>query len=295
VLFYRENKNANTGMLDVGKSRAEIEALAANFKTKTELACTPIEINKVPAEWIIPPKASEDSVMLYLHGGSYNSGSINSHRSLVANLANSAKARALIIDYRLAPEYPFPAAVEDTIAAYRWLLENQYTPDQIVVAGDSCGGGLVLSLLINLRDANEQMPAAAVCLSPWTDLTCTGESWETNANKDIMLDPGAALESALLYLGDSDPRTPLASPLYADLKDLPPILIQVGSDEVILSDSVLFAKKARAAKVEIRLEVWEEMQHEWHFAANFLPEGRQAIDRIGEFIKQHTKLKNNTN
>jgi len=282
--------NPPTGVLDVEKARAETEALASNFKTKVELVCTPVEINKVPAEWIVTPKASEDSVILYLHGGSYNSGSINSYRSLVANIADSAEARALIIDYRLAPENPFPAAVEDAIAAYRWLLENQFNPDQIVVAGDSCGGGLALSLLISLREANEPLPTAAVCLSPWTDLTCTGESWKTNAGNDIMLDPGAILESARLYLGELDPKTPLASPLFADLRHLPPILIQVGSDEFILSDSTRFAEEAQAAGVDVSLEVWEGMQHEWHFAANILPEGRQAIDRIGQFIRNQIGL-----
>lgn len=283
--------NPHKGVLDVKKTRAETESLAANFKTKVEYSHTPIEINKVPAEWIRIPKGSEDSVILYLHGGSYNSGSINSHRSLVANIAASANIQVLIVDYRLAPENPFPAAVEDTIAAYRWLVENNFSPSRIVVAGDSCGGGLALSLLISLRDANEQLPAAAVCLSPWTDLTCTGETWKTNDKSDLMLDPGAILESAHLYLGKTDPRTPLASPLYADFNGLPPILIQVGSDECILSDSTRFAEEAKATGIDVTLEVWEGMQHEWHFAASILPEGRQAIDRIGKFIRNQVGLK----
>lgn len=276
--------NPPPGFLDVEKARAETEALAANFKTKIALTCTPVDVNKVPAEWITTPETSAERVILYLHGGSYNSGSIESHRSLTANIANAARARALIIDYRLAPEYPFPAAVDDAISAYRWLLENQFSPKHIIVAGDSCGGGLALSLLISLRDADEPLPAAVVCLSPWTDLTCTGESWATNIKNDIMLDPGALLHSAQVYLGGSDPRTPLASPLFADLKDLPPILIQVGSEELILSDATRFAEQARGAGVEVTLEVWDGMQHEWHFAANILPEGRQAIERIGQFI-----------
>ena len=277
-----------TGVLDVEKARLETEDLAAKFRTKIEFTSTPVNINTVPGEWVSPPGAMTGRVILYFHGGSYNSGSINSHRDLVANIANSANARALIIDYRLAPENPFPAAVEDALAAYQWLLSNGNRPDQIIVAGDSCGGGLALSLLVSLRDASEPLPAAAVCLSPWTDLTCTGESWGTNARADIMLDPGGIKESARVYLDGADPRTPLASPLFADLKDLPPTLIQVGSDELILSDSTRFAEQAQAAGVDVTLEVWDGMQHEWHFVANYLPESRQAIDRIGEFIKNHT-------
>lgn len=279
--------NPPTGVLDVEKARVEMEAMAANFKTRLKLTCTPVDANKVPAEWIAAPGTLAEGVILYFHGGSYNSGSIASHRSLVANIANAAKIRALAVDYRLAPEYPFPAAVEDAVTAFRWLLENQFRPDHILIAGDSAGGGLALSLLISLRDAGEPLPAAAVCLSPWTDLTCTGESWVTNAKNDIILDPGSLRKSAQLYLGESDPRAPLASPLYADLKGLPPLLIQAGSDELLLSDATCFAEHAQAAEVDVNLEVWEGMQHEWQFAADLIPEGKQAINRIGQFIKNH--------
>jgi acetyl esterase/lipase len=272
-------------VLDVEKERAETEALAANFKTKIELICTPVNANEVPAEWITTAAAPADRVILYLHGGSYNSGSIASHRSLAANIVHAAKTRALIIGYRLAPEYRFPAAVEDARVAYQWLLENRFSSDHIIVAGDSCGGGLALSLLISLRDEEQPLPAAAVCLSPWTNLACTGESWETNLKKDIMIDPGVLRKSAQLYLGESDPRTPFASPLYADLKGLPPILIQVGSEELLLSDATCFAEQAQAAGIKVTLQVWKGMQHEWHFAANILPEGRQAIEQIGQFIE----------
>jgi acetyl esterase/lipase len=277
--------NPPTGTLDVKKERAESEALAANFRTKFEPTGIPVNANEVPAEWITTPTTSANRVILFLHGGGYNSGSILSHRSLAANIAHAAKTRALIIDYRLAPEYLFPAAVEDAKAAYRWLLENQFRPEHIIIAGDSAGGGLALALLLSLRDEAQPLPAAAVCLSPWTNLTCTGESWETNRKKDIMLDPGALRESAELYLGESDPRTPLASPHYADLKGLPPILIQVGSDELLLSDATCFAEQAQAAGTNVTLQVWKGMQHEWHFAANILPEGRGAIEQIGQFIE----------
>lgn len=275
--------------MDVEKERSETEALAGYFKTKIEFESTQTKVNHIPAAWITTPGASRERVILFFHGGGYNSGSIKSHRPLAANIGNASKARVLLVDYRLAPEHLFPAAVEDAESAYGWLLSNEISPDQIIVAGDSAGGGLAISLLIRLRDAGESLPAAAVCLSPWMDLTCSGESWRTNTGKDLMLDPGAIMESARLYLGETDPRTPLASPLYADLSGLPPILIQVGSDEFLLSDSTNFTEQAQAAGVKLTLEVWEGMQHEWHFAARMIPEGRQAIGRIGEFILSHTK------
>ena len=285
VFRFRSFLKPPTGKFDIEKNRQELEALAASFKTKVKFESTSVIANGVPAEWIIPPKESGEKVILYLHGGAYNSGSIASHRSIVANIANAARGRALILDYRLAPEDPFPAAVEDALAGYRWLLDHQIPADHIIVAGDSCGGGLALSLLVSLRDADEALPAAAVCISPWTDLTCSGESWHTNAKKDIMLEPVSLKHSAKLYLGDTDPRDPLASPLYADMKGLPPIFIQVGSDELILSDATGVAEKAQVSGVDVTLQVLDGMQHEWHFAANLLPEGKRAIKDIGQFIQ----------
>lgn len=274
-----------TGVLDVTRERAETETLATNFKTKLPLTCTPVEVNMVPGEWVATPETSTESVILYFHGGSYNSGSLASHRSLVAEIAHAAKGRLLHIAYRLAPEHPFPAAVEDAATSYRWLLEHGFRPGQIIVAGDSAGGGLALALLVSLRDSGDPLPAGAVCLSPWTDLTCTGASWKTNAKKELLIDPGSLQASAQVYLGGADPRTPLASPLFADLIGLPPILIQVGSDELLLSDAQGFAERAKAAGVEVTLEVWGGMQHEWQFGTNYLPESREAVQHIGQYIQ----------
>lgn len=279
--------NPPAGSLDVQKQRLDTEALARAFKTRVDATFTPVDANGIPAEWVHPPQAPEDRAMLYFHGGSYNCGSIASHRSLVTNIAHAARIRALIVDYRLAPEHPFPAAVADALTTYRWLLDNGFQPDRLIIAGDSCGGGLSLALLIRLQEEALPLPAAAVCLSPWTDLTCSGESWHTNARKDVMLDPYPLRDSARLYLGEVDPHTPLASPLYADLRGLPPLLIQAGSDELLLSDATSFAERAREAGVEVTLEIWQGMQHEWHFAADLLPEGRQAIQKIGEFVQKH--------
>jgi acetyl esterase/lipase len=276
--------SGQSGRLDVAKDRDDLDAMGRMFKPLSSVECSPIMINGVPAEWIIPSHMLGQRVVLYLHGGSFNSGSIVSHRSLAANIAAAGKSHALLIDYRLAPDHPFPAALEDALTAYQWLVDNAYAPNQIAVVGDSAGGTLVISLLVQLRDQGKPLPALGVCLSPATDLTLSGESWTSNAKKDLMLDSREIHTSVELYLSGTDPRSPLASPLYADLHGLSPLLIQVGSDEVLLSDSTQLAEKAKATGVDVTLEVWEGMQHVWQFAASFLPEGKRAIARIGEFM-----------
>jgi monoterpene epsilon-lactone hydrolase len=276
--------------LDVAKDRADGESFAKVFKLLGKVDITHVDADGVPAAWIVPAGLVTERVILYAHGGSYNSGSITSHIPLTGNIALAAKARLLAIDYRLAPEHPFPAALDDALSAYRWLLAQNIASKQIVVAGDSAGGGLVLALILSLHEAGMPLPTSAVCLSPWTDLTCSGESWTRNTKADFMLKLIPTLQSAEIYLGDVDPRTPLASPLFGDLHNLPPILLQVGSEEIILSDSTQFAEKAQSAGVDVTLEVWKGMQHEWQYAASWLPEGRQAIARIGEFVAEKCPL-----
>jgi epsilon-lactone hydrolase len=273
-----------SGELDVEKDRRDIEAMAGMFKTLTPVQYSPIVANDVPAESIAPVNVLAERTVLYLHGGAFIAGSPASHRSLAANIASAGNARALLIDYRLAPEHPFPSAVQDTLAAYEWLSDSRVPANHIAIAGDSAGGALTLALLVQLRDQGMPLPALAVCLSPITDLTMSDQSWTANARKDFMLDPKKIRASIKLYLQGTDPRTPLASPWYADLRGLPPLLIQVGSDECLLSDATRLTEKARDAGVPVTLEVWDHMQHEWQFAASFLPEGKQAITSIGEFM-----------
>jgi epsilon-lactone hydrolase len=274
-----------SGELNVKKDRRELEAMAKWFKPLTPIECTPIVANNVPAEWITPQGISTERVILYIHGGSFNSGSINSHRPLAANIALACKARALIIDYRLAPEHPFPSPLEDSLAAYEWLLAAGIPAEHIAVMEDSAGGTLTLALLILLRDQRKSLPALAVCLSPATDFSMWGESWTLNKRKDFMLDQRNIRSSMKIYLRDADRRSPLVSPLYADLHSLPPILIQVGSDEVLLSDATRFTEKAKEAGVLVKLEVWKGMQHVWQYTASFLPEARCAIRNMGVFAK----------
>jgi acetyl esterase/lipase len=275
-----------------GSEKPSLEKIRSGMEKVSErvakdVSCEPVEAAGVKAEWIVPPGA-EERVILYLHGGGYVMGSINTHRAMVARIARAAHARALALDYSLAPERPFPAAINDTTAAYKWLLERGYKPNQVVLAGDSAGGGLVLAALLALRDSGTSLPACAIAISPWTDMEGTGESMKTKADKDPMVanDTGL-LNMARLYLGGADARNPLASPLYADFRGLPPLLIQVGEAETLLDDSTRVAERAKAAGVKVDLEVWDEMIHVWHVFAKLLPEGQQAIDRIGQYVLEH--------
>jgi epsilon-lactone hydrolase len=207
---------------------------------------------------------------------------------MIARISRAAQAKALALDYRLAPEHPFPAAVEDATAAYRWLLAQGYKPGKIVISGDSAGGGLVLATLLALRDAQTPLPAAAVPISAWSDMEGTGASMKTRASKDPMVANGSLLDMAKVYVGNADRRNPLASPLHGDYRGLPPMLMQVGDAEILLDDSTRVAEKAKAAGVKVDLEVWPEMVHVWHVYAKILPEGQQAIDRIGRYVIEHT-------
>jgi monoterpene epsilon-lactone hydrolase len=274
--------------LSIEDQRAAFDALASQFPLAEDVRRDPVDAAGVPAEWITTPEALHERGIYYLHGGGYTLGSINTHREIISRLSRAARARALAIDYRLAPEHPFPAAVEDSTAAYRWLLAIGVDPARLVIAGDSAGGGLAVATLVALRDAGDPLPAAAVCLSPWVDLEGLGESMTTRAEVDPMVQREELLQHVKAYLGDAHPRTPLAAPLYADLRGLPPLLIQVGTAETLLDDSTRLAERAKAAGVDVVLEPWDDMIHVWQFCAAILPEGQQAIDRIGEFIRKHT-------
>jgi len=274
--------------LSIEEQRAQMEVSLTQFQLPTDVRCEPVNAGGVPAEWVTTPGAVAERVICYLHGGGYVIGSINTHRELASRLSRAASARVLILDYRLAPENPFPAAVDDSTAAYRWLLSIGVDPARLVIAGESAGGGLTVATFVALRDAGESLPAAGICLSPWVDLACLGESIVTKADIDPVANKESMLMLAKTYLGDTDPCTPLASPLYAELTGLPPLLIQVGTAECLFDDAMRLADNARAAGVDVTLEPWDDMIHMWHMFAAILPEGQQAIDRIGEFIRQHT-------
>ena len=247
---------------------------------------TPDEVNGVPVEWLTPSKISTDAVILYLHGGGWTLGWKNNHRTLVAFICQAASSRALAVDYRLAPENPFPAALADCLSVYHWLINHGTRPDQIVFAGDSAGANLALTTIMSLRDNNDPLPAAVVCISPMTDLTGSGETFYSN--KDALLTPLFALTMASLYYSDHDPQSPLISPHFGDLSGFPKLLIQVGEDEILLNDSTRLAEKAKNNSVDTKLTIWPGMWHVWHTFVPFLPEAQQAIDEIGSFIRENT-------
>jgi acetyl esterase/lipase len=276
-----QNPNAS-----IEKRRAGMERISEHVAS--DVTCEPVNAGGVPAEWIVAPGAVQDRVILYLHGGGYVIGSINTHRAMIARIARASNARALAIDYRLAPEHPFPAAVDDATAAYKWLLAEGYKPGKIVIAGDSAGGGLTLAALVALRDSGVPMPAGAVPISPWTDLEGTGESVRSRAAKDPMVTQSNLAESAKQYYGARDPKDPLVSPLHANFRGLPPMLIHVGDAEILLDDATRVAERAKLAGVKVELEVWDDMIHVWHVFAKLLPEGQQAIDKIGKFVIART-------
>ena len=272
----------------ITEMRAGMEAMAGAAVIPADVKREQVNAAGVPAEWVVAENVDPDRVILYLHGGGYVIGSINTHRELGSRLSRAAAARVLLIDYRLAPEHPHPAAVDDAVAAYRWLLSLGVNPSRLAIAGDSAGGGLTVATLVAVRDAGLPMPATGVCLSPWVDLEGIGESMTTKAAADPMVQRDGLLKMAAAYLAGQNPRTPLASPLYADLSGLPPLLIQVGTAETLLDDSTRLAERARKSGVHVTLEPWEDMIHVWQAFASLLPEGRQAIDRIGEFIRKNS-------
>lgn len=267
--------------------RAQFDDMASAVATDVDIK--PINANGVPCELHMPPGADADRIIMYVHGGGYVIGSLTSHRAMVAELARAANCRALAVDYRLAPENVYPAAVDDAIAAYNWLCSSGYAPGKIVIAGDSAGGGLTVGTLVGLKDQGFPLPAAGVCISPWIDLEATGESYQTRKDIDPMVTYDLIKPMGETYVGaGGDIRAPSACPLHADLGGLPPLLIQVGSAEVLYSDSESLANKARAAGVDATLEEWPDMVHVWHLFFQNLGEGREAIKRIGEFVREKT-------
>jgi monoterpene epsilon-lactone hydrolase len=271
------------GVRDYRRARAILRP--DRYNVPASIRVTPAQLGGVPGEWVEAPK-SRGIVLLYLHGGGYFGCSAETHRPITAGFALQGFC-VYAPDYRLAPENRFPAAVEDAIAVYRALLNAGHEPHQIVVSGESAGGGLVLSLMLALRSAGVPLPASAAVFSPWTDLAATGDSIRANSNRCSMFIGTDIAPSARYYLGDTDPRNPLASPLYADLSGLPPLLIHVGQDEVLRDDSTRLAEHACAAGVHVELKIWPVVPHAWQLAAHMIPEGRASLREAGDFLRAH--------
>jgi monoterpene epsilon-lactone hydrolase len=278
---------ANPRPPELSERRRRLDALGGQYPLPADVRVEAADANGVPAEWTSTSEVDPTRVILFLHGGGYTTGSLTSHRHMVAQAGREARARTLALNYRLAPEHPFPAAVEDAVAGYRFLLLQGYAPNHIAVAGDSAGGGLTVALLVSLRDAGLPLPACAWCSSPWVDLEGIGDSMKAKADADPMVQRPYLMELAAAYLNGADPRAPLAAPLYADLRGLPPILIQVGSAETLLDDAIRLAGAAGAADVRVRLEVWPDMIHVWQLFYQQVAAGRRALAEVGLFIRSN--------
>ncbi|MDZ4857646.1 MAG: alpha/beta hydrolase [Candidatus Hydrogenedentes bacterium] len=277
---------------------ATLDQIRSRFEQMTPLLGPPPEsvsisssrVADIPAERFEPRGSPADRVMLYFHGGGYCIGSLNTHRTFCGLLAMAANVQVLSVAYRLAPEHAFPAAVDDAVATYRALTAEGYAPEKIVIGGDSAGGGLALASLVALRDAGDPLPAACVCLSPWTDLAMTGASVDSVAASDPMLSPWQLDTFARRYLNGAEARNPLASPLYANFTGFPPLLIHVGGAEILRDDSIRLAERARSAGVDVTLYLAPDMIHVWHFYAPILPEGRDALTKVGQFVRSRFEV-----
>ena len=288
IAMFRAGKAETQAFTTVEEFRVWYEQFTAQFELPEDAVFEQVGAGGVSAEWISTPGVAEDRVVMYLHGGGYMIGSMRTHRSPLSYLSRVSDARVLGLNYRLAPEHPFPAAVEDSVAAYRWLLAEGVSPRRIAIGGDSCGGGLTIATLVALKYFGDPLPAAGISHSGWTDLAHTGDTFETNAEEDPLIDKEMLEGMAAAYLGDRSRTTPLASPYYADLQGLPPLLVQVGTAEVLLDDSLRLADRAKEAGVDVTLEVWDDMPHVWQAFASFLPEAREALDHCGQFVQKHT-------
>ena len=273
--------------MTIDEMRRSMESLTKLASLPSKIKVEKVSFNGISAEWICAKEAHEDRVILYLHGGGYNIGSPNTHRELAAHISMTSGAKVLLPDYRLAPEHPFPSALEDATSAYRWLLDTGLTGRNISIAGDSAGGALSIATSISLRDTGEPSPASIACISPWTDLEMSGNSIKTHAKIDPLLNLQLLKIMASNYIGDNDPCSPLISPIYADLRGISPLLIHVGSDEMLLDDSTRIAEKAKNAEVDVTLKIYDQMWHAWHLNVRLMPEAKNAIEELGSFIRKH--------
>ena len=284
----RQNPYSEDKSIEQLREETEISAsripLPENTKTEKILA------DNVNAEWISCGNVDTDKIFMFIHGGGYYRGSIASTRATVARISAQANIKCLSVDYRLAPEHPFPAAIDDIYTVYNWLLKQGFNPQNIIVSGQSAGGGLCLALLLKIKDNKGSQPKGAVAISPWTDLSQSGKTMETNADVDPVISKKYLDRMAGLYLKDTSFSLPLASPLFGDLSGLPSILVQVGTAETMLDDSRRFVEKAKKAKVDIHIEIWKDMFHGWHGNAHILKDAEKAIHNIGNFCR---KLFNN--
>jgi epsilon-lactone hydrolase len=271
----------------VKKYRMLLEVSSKAFKIDKTIKCLPFKIDNIEAEKITPEDVSSDKTILFLHGGGYIAGSINSHRDIASRIAKQSKAEVVIIHYRLAPEHPHPAGIEDALTAYKWMLSQNLLPDKIALVGDSAGGGLTLALLHRIKTNKLPMPSAAVLMSPWTDLENKNNSILEREDRDPMFTKDMLDQTAALYAGDQGANLASISPINNDMTDFCPMLIHVGENEILLDDSIILAKKAEKAGVKVSIEIYDEMFHVFQYFARYLSIARDSIEKIGKFIQQN--------
>jgi epsilon-lactone hydrolase len=269
----------------IGEARQRLKVFYLRFRSKLDITVEPVFIGHVPAFWISAPGASKDRTVLFFHGGGFMVGSTEDHLDLCGKLSHSAECRVLSVDYRLAPEHVFPAALDDCIASYLWLIETGATPSQIITVGISAGGNLILSMFMKLRAMGIPLPKAAVCISPAVDMTSREDTFEKNIAKDWISKEDFELLRRI-YLRKHDPKDPLVSPTHGDLRDFPPLFIQAGTHETLFDDISTFVGKAKEMSVDITFDAWEGMFHCWQIFSLMLPEGQRAIDNVGTFIRK---------
>lgn len=270
---------------DIGKMRKRLDTFGRLLMRAFGVRLERTTVAGLYAEWLRPRRAPSDTVLLFLHGGAYILGSCRSHRQMVSHIARAGNINALVPEYRLSPEHKFPAAIEDCVAVYRDLLASGIRPENIVIGGDSAGGGLTVATLLSLRDAGDPLPAAAVLLSPYLDVTASGESATTRAARDPWFKAEDMAFVVRNYCDADEVRNPLVSPVFANVEGLPPVLIQVGDDEILLSDSTRFADKLQAVGGTVDIEIWPEMWHVFQLFIGKMPEARQAINKIGSYLR----------
>ncbi|MHA1723762.1 MAG: alpha/beta hydrolase [Promethearchaeota archaeon] len=276
-------------ILELARFISDYTAMENNKKLPQDIKYMRVNANGIPAEWVLNPNVSEDGILFFLFGGGYIMGNLETRRTLPAIIGRAAKIRCLNIQYRLAPEYPFPAAIEDSIHAYKWLLSTGINSKKIIICGASAGGGLSVATLLKIRELSLPMPAGAILLSPWVDLSCKGKSIKKNAIYEPEL-ATTVRALASVYLNGANKKNPFASPIYADLSGLPPLLIQVGEIEVLHDECMTLAEKAKMAGIDVTLEVWEGMTHVFQNFGDELPESKRAIENIKKFIYNVLKI-----
>lgn len=274
---------------DLATTRAGFETAYSSMPVADGVSFAPVDAGGVPAEWVTPAEVEGNRAIIYLHGGGYVVGNLNTHRHVVSRLAAEAKARLLNVDYRLAPENPYPAALDDAMAAWQWHLANGGEAAHTAISGDSAGGGLTIALCMKLRDEGMEQPACAAPISPWTDLTFSGDSMTERADRDPMLAGADSLHGMVMsYAQSVDATEPYISPVFGTFDNLPPMMIQVGTEEVLYDDSTRVVKGIENANGSVEFRPWQDMMHVWHLLASVAPEAEEGIAEMAGYISTHT-------